>query len=204
MFPWRSTMLVCLRRTRRGPRCLPGGRAPGTPTYEGRRWPHPPASRAAVGRIRLLRGSPLAASACFRCFCLQQRLGRVIPSKAPEGGDVRLARREQGYRGDDEQGARSGVGGQLPADRGAEFSQARWGRVAGGDDHGGDTLAVLRVWLAEDGGLADGGAGFEDRGYFAGGYLVAAGIDHFVGAAVHRQAAVRVDLAQVGGGEPAV
>src|SRR5215813_6495075 len=50
MFPWRSTMLVCLWRTRRGPRCLSGGRAPGTPTYEGRRWPHPPASRVAVGR----------------------------------------------------------------------------------------------------------------------------------------------------------
>src|SRR5262249_56481902 len=106
------------------------------------------------------------------------------------------------YRGDDEQGARGGVGGQLPADRGAEFSQARWGRVAGGDDHGGDALAVLRVWFAEDGGLADGGAGFEDRGHFAGGYLLAAGVCHFVRAGRPRQAAVRVDPAPGAGGEP--
>src|SRR5262249_57687739 len=113
-----------------------GGPAGARGFFPGAEPPEPPRTRVAVGRIRLLRGSPLAASACFRCFCLQQRLGRVIPSKAPEGGNVRLARREQGYRGDDEQGARGGVGGQLPADRGAEFSQARWGRGARGGGPG--------------------------------------------------------------------
>src|SRR5262249_50275547 len=67
-------MLVCLRRTRRGPRCLPGGRAPGTPTYEGRRWPHPPASRVAVGRHPPASGASASHHAVAR---------GVLPRAAP-------------------------------------------------------------------------------------------------------------------------
>src|SRR5262249_61581093 len=44
-----------------------GGLAVARGVFPGAEPPDPPRTRVAVGRIRLLRGPPLAASACFEC-----------------------------------------------------------------------------------------------------------------------------------------
>src|SRR5262249_47901966 len=85
---------ACFRRfclaARRGPRCLSGGRAPGTTTYDGRRWPHPPASRVAVGRIRLL--PVLLPTATVRSrYPFQGPGGRRCPA-CPTGAGVSRGR----------------------------------------------------------------------------------------------------------------
>src|SRR5262249_56225410 len=74
----------------RGPRLLRGWRSPATPSFEGRRWPHPPASRVAVGRIRLL--PVLLPTATVRSrYPFQGPGGRRCPA-CPTGAGVSRGR----------------------------------------------------------------------------------------------------------------
>src|SRR6516164_178052 len=138
--------------------------------------------------------------------CIPVRLGSgcCLRPEHAQFCEVGLAGGEQGHRTDDEQGSGGSVGGQALLHGGAQLLQARGIGEGSGDDDGGDSLSPLGIVFAEDGGLADGGAGFQDGGDFVGGDLVAAGVDHVIGAAVDQQAAVGADAAQVRGGEPAV
>src|SRR6266567_5335829 len=90
-------------------------------------------------------GRRVRASVPLRC-CLQQPSASVIPSKPAEGGEIGLAGGEQGHRRDDEQAAGGSVGGELAADGGAEFLQARGAGERCGDYDGGDPLSPLGIW----------------------------------------------------------